>query len=272
MCSTRRSVIVSLFGAAAVGALLALPAEAHEIADPSIKRAARDGIVRLYGAGGPDTAFKKVAAVFTAETGIKVEVTGGPEPTWSRKAQADADILWGTAEEDITALLESYTNFSFADVTPIYIRPAIIAVRKGNPKGIHGFEDLLKPGMQIVVTEGAGVANTSGTGTWEDIAGRAGSLDDIKRFRSNIVGFGKGSGPSFQMFVSKQADAWITWPDWPITHSDVAEIVELSEQRRIWRDVNVVVAPDADPASRRFLDFLSSAHGAEIMKTEGWVR
>ena len=67
--------------------------------------------------------------------------------------------------------------------------------------------------MMIVVTEGAGVANTSGTGTWEDVAGRAGSLDDVKRFRSNIVGFGKGSGPSFQMFVSKQADAWITWPD-----------------------------------------------------------
>lgn len=95
-------------------------------------------------------------------------------------------------------------------MTPIYIRPAIIAVRKGNPKGVRGFDDLLKPGMKIVVTEGAGVANTSGTGTWEDVAGRAGSLDDVKRFRSNIVGFGKGSGPSFQMFVSKQADAWIT--------------------------------------------------------------
>lgn len=49
-------------------------------------------------------------------------------------------------------------------------------------------------------------------------------------------------------------------------------MVELSEQRRIWRDVNVVIAPDADPASRRFLDFLNSGRGAEIMKTEGWVR
>ena len=76
--------------------------------------------------------------------------------------------------------------------------------------------------------------------------------------------------PKAAVYVRRYA--WITWPDWPITHSDVAEIVELSEQRRIWRDVNVVVAPDADPASRRFLEFLSSGPGAAIMKTEGWIR
>lgn len=257
---------------AAIVALVITPAMAHEVPDPAIKHDAHDGVVRLYGAGGPDTAFKKVAAAFTAETGVKVEVTGGPEPTWSKKAQADADILWGTAEEDITALLETYSDFKFADVIPIYLRPAIIAVRKGNPKGIHAFEDLLKPGMRLVVTEGAGVANTSGTGTWEDVAGRTGSLQDITSFRRNIVGFGKGSGPSFQMFVAKDADAWLTWPDWPITHPDVAEIVELSEQRRIWRDVNVVLASNSDPEAQHFLKFLSSDRGAEIMRTEGWVR
>ncbi len=258
--------------AAVLGAVLALPAAAHEVPDPSIKHDARDGVVRLYGAGGPDTAFKKVAEVFTRDTGIKVEVTGGPEPTWSRKAQADADILWGTAEEDMAALLETYTAFLWNDVTPIYLRPAVIAVKKGNPKGIRGFEDLLRDGVRIIVTEGASVANTSGTGVWEDVAGRTGSLDDVRRFRRNIVGFGKGSGPSFRMFVEKDADAWISWPDWPITHADKADFVELSEQRRIWRDVNVVLAPNADPGARQFLDFLNSARGAEIMKTEGWVR
>ena len=245
---------------------------AHENPDPSIIHNARDGVVKLYGAGGPDTAFKKVAAVFTQETGIKVEVIGGPEPTWSKKAQADADILWGTAEEDITALLETYQVFSSQNVTPIYMRPAIIAVKKGNPKNIHSFEDLLKDGVQVVVTEGAGVANTSGTGTWEDVAGRLGRLDDVKRLRKNIIGFGKGSGASFKLFAADNADAWITWPDWPITHSDMAEIVELSPERRIWRDVNVVLAPDADPQAKQFLDFLSSERGAAIMKTEGWAR
>ncbi len=70
MTLCRRSIF-----AAAFGAILTLPAAAHEVADPTIRHDAHDGVVRLYGAGGPDTAFKKVAAVFTAETGIKVEVT-----------------------------------------------------------------------------------------------------------------------------------------------------------------------------------------------------
>jgi len=262
-----RSMLVALIAAA-----LAVPVAAHEEPDPSIKHNARDGIVRLYGAGGPDTAFKKVAAVFKKETGIMVEVTGGPEPAWSKKAQADADILWGTAEEDMTALLETYKNFSWDDVKPIYIRPAIIVIKKTNPKGIHSFEDLLMNGVRIVVTDGAGVANTSGTGVWEDIAGRTGSLNDVKRLRRNIVGFGKGSGPSFKMFLDKDADAWITWPDWPITHSNTLDYVALPKERTIWRDVTVVLASDADPEARQFLDFLSSDRGAAIMKTEGWVR
>ena len=54
-------------------------AAAHEVPDPSIIHNARDGVVRLYGAGGPDTAFKTVAEVFTKETGIKIEIVGGPE-------------------------------------------------------------------------------------------------------------------------------------------------------------------------------------------------
>ena len=52
----------------------------------------------------------------------------------------------------------------------------------------------------------------------------------------------------------------------------MADLVELWEQRRIWRDANVVLAPDADPEAKQFLDFLDSAGGAEVMRTEGWVR
>ena len=245
-----------------------VPTAAHEIPDPTIKHHAKDGIVKLYGAGGPDTAFRKVADVFHKETGINVEIISGPESTWSKKAQADADVLWGTAEQVITAYLETYKDFSSDKVMPIYIRPAVIAVKKGNPKGIHGFDDLLKDGMRIVVTEGAGVANTSGTGVWEDVAGRMGSLEDLKQFRRNIIAYEKGSGASYKAFVEKNADAWITWPDWPITHSDHADLVELSDQRKIWRDINVVLAPDADPQARQFIDFLVSDRGAEIMKTE----
>ena len=239
--------------------------------DPSVEHAPGDGVVRLYGAGGPHTAFRKVADVWTERTGTKVEVIAGPEADWTRNAQRDADILWGTSEQSMTAFLLTYTAFDPDDVEPIYLRPAVIAVAAGNPKGIEGFDDLLKGGVRVVVTEGAGVYNTSGTGVWEDVAGRLGKLEDIAGLRKNIVAYALGSGASYGVISSGDADAWITWPNWPLTKDDI-DMVELAGDRVIHRDANVVVSPKADPEAREFLDFLISDEGQEIMKSEGWVR
>lgn len=238
----------------------------------SIKYEPRDGVIRLYGAGGPHTALIRVANIYQKETGTPIEVIFGPEHKWTRDAQHNADILWGTAEQSMTAFLETYKEFDSKDVEPIYMRPAVIAVRKGNPKGIKGFDDLLKPGIKIVVTEGAGVYNTSGTGVWEDVAGRLGSLDDVKAFRKNIIAFSKGSGASFRAFKSEKADAWITWAHWSINHPKVADFVEISPQRRIYRVLNFVTNSKADPKTAAFLSFLKSNRALEIFKSEGWSR
>lgn len=258
------AAVLSL-GSAAARAQTALHAD-------SIERSARDGVVRLYGAGGPHTAFRKVADLWEKRTGQRVEIVAGPESDWSRLAQRNADILWGTSEQSMSAFLRTYTTFDSADVRPIYLRPAVIAVAKGNPLGISGFDDLLKPGRRVVVTEGKGVYNTSGTGLWEDVAGRKGKLSDIRRLRRNIVAFALGSGASFQAFQDRDADAWITWPSWPITKSDTLDLVPLDEDRVIYRDVNVVLAPDADVLARSFLDFLETGTAQRIMATEGWQR
>lgn len=264
--------ITSLLAVLLIGTASAALAQESPLYDPSIQHMPKDGVIKLYGAGGPHTAFRKVADVWQEKTGKTVEVIAGPEKKWSPSAQADADILWGTSEQSMTAFLETYKTFSSDQVMPIYVRPTIIAVKKGNPKGIHGFDDLLKPGMKIVVTEGAGVYNTSGTGAWEDVAGRLGSLDDVIGFRKNIVSFAKGSGASFRAFKSEDADAWITWPNWPATNGDVLEQVALAPERTVWRDVNVALSPMADPEAQEFLDFLVTEEAQAIMKTEGWVR
>ncbi len=264
--------IPALFAVLAVIMPVMGHAQESPLFDPSIKHAPKDGVVKLYGAGGPHTAFQKVADVWQVKTGQTVEVIAGPERKWSPMAQADADILWGTSEQSMTAFLETYHTFSSDQVVPIYIRPTIIAVKKGNPKGITGFDDLLAPGMKIVVTEGAGVYNTSGTGAWEDVAGRLGRLQDVTAFRKNIVTFAKGSGASYRAFMSEDADAWITWPNWPVTKSDDLAAVALAPERTVWRDVNVALSPDADPQAQDFLDFLVTEEAQAIMKTEGWVR
>ncbi|WP_027184407.1 substrate-binding domain-containing protein [Desulfovibrio inopinatus] len=230
----------------------------------------KDGVIRVYGAGGPDTALRRVAKEFQKETGTEVVITAGPQSKWSADAKKNADILWGTAEQSMTAFLDSFMEFDTHDVLPIYIRPSVIAVKKGNPKNIKGIHDLLQPGMKIVVTEGGDDYNTSGTGVWEDVVGRLGSLEDVKAFRKNIVSQAKGSGASFRAFKEKDADAWITWAHWAINNPDVADFVEIEPERRIYRDLTVVTNDKADPASVTFIEYLRGDTAREIFESEGW--
>lgn len=231
----------------------------------------KDGVINLYGAGGPHTALIRVGEKFTEKTGVQVKVNFGPEHKWTLNAKKNADIVWGTSEQSTTAYLENYKEFNSDDVEPIYIRRAVIAVQKGNPRHISKFDDLLTPNMKVVVTEGAGVYNTSGTGVWEDIAGRKGSLSDIKAFRQNIITFAKGSGASFRAFKNQNADAWITWAHWPLTHPENADIIEIEKDRAIYRDLTIVTNKKVDPETKDFIAFLKGDIALSIFKSEGWT-
>ncbi len=262
-----------LLGTALLSSLFfTAPLQASPLLDPAIKHQPKDGVIRIFGPGGPHTAFIKAAKAFEEKTGNKVEVTFGPESRWTREAQEKADLIFGSSEQSMTAFLETYGFMDSKDVDPLYIRRAVIVIQKGNPKNILGFNDLLNPCIKVVVTEGKGVYNTSGTGVWEDIAGRLGSLEDVKRLRANILSFEKGSGASFKAFKTLGADAWLTWIHWPIDHPDVADYVELEDERRIYRVTNVVVSPEADPATKEFVNFVKSDIGAKLFASEGWTR
>jgi len=231
-----------------------------------------DGVIKLYGACGPQNALRKVADAWERGKGAKVKILCGPEPSWSKQAQVDADIIWGTSEQSMTAFLQSFPSFPSKNVVPIYLRPAIIAVKNGNPRSIQKFADLLQPGIRIVVTEGSGIANTSGTGTWEDIAGRLGNLEDVKRFRRNIVAFSTGSGASFKAFKELDADAWITWPEWAVDNPKVLQAIPISSNRSIWRDLNIAVSSSADPRASSFIQYLISDEAQKLMRSYGYVR
>ena len=233
---------------------------------------AQDGVIRLYGACGPQNALRNVADAWERSNDLKIRIICGPEPSWAKQAQADADIIWGTSEQSMTAFLRSFPSFRSKDVEPIYLRPAIIAVKTGNPRRIQRFEDLLQPEIRIVVTEGSGIANTSGTGIWEDIAGRLGRLEDVKRFRRNIVAFATGSGASFKAFQELDADAWITWPEWAVDNPNVLQAIPISSDRSIWRDLNMALSTSADPQAASFLRFLVSDEAQKLMRRAGYGR
>ena len=57
-----------------------------------------------------------------------------------------------------------------------------------------------------------------------------------------------------------------------ITHSDVADFVEISKERAIYRDLTVVTNSQVDPETVEFIKYLKGKDALEIFKSEGWSK
>lgn len=100
------------------------------------------------------------------------------------RCQKNADILFGASEQSALAIIRDHKDsFSEKDIQPLYLRKSILLVKKGNPKNIRSIDDLTRPGIGVIVNDGGGTSNTSGTGVWEDIAGRKGNIETVAAIR-----------------------------------------------------------------------------------------
>jgi accessory colonization factor AcfC len=228
-------------------------------------------IIYVYGPGGPAPAVKEAAQVFGAANRVKVVVASGPTPKWVDKARNDADVLYSGSENMIREFRKAIPNaFDPSTAEPLYLRPVVILVRRGNPKGIHGVRDLLKPGIKILVVGHAGQI-----GLWEDVAGRTGDIDMVRAFRRNIVfPAAPNSTAALQQWKSqKDIDAWLVWNIWAVADPGVADVVPVEEQYRIYRDTGVLLTRKGatNPKVRAFVDFLKSKEGRAIFVKWGWV-
>lgn len=230
--------------------------------------------IHLYGPGGPHTALQDAAKLYTEKTKIPVTVHYGPQAKWNEEAKEKADILFGASEQSALAIVRDHgERFDEKDIQPLYLRKSILLVKKGNPKNIRGLEDLLKPGIGIIVNDGGGKSNTSGTGLWEDIAGRKGDLKTVSGIRKNIVMFAPNSGTARNALEnSDDADVWITWADWAASNPGIGDVVEIDSEYTIWRDLNIVVRKDANSDIRKFAEWLNSEEASPAFKKYGWSR
>ena len=227
--------------------------------------------VNLYGPGGPHTALKDVASKYTEKTGVKINVNFGPQATWFEKAKEDADILFGASDQSALAIASDFgKDFNISKIQPLYFREAIILTQKGNPLKIKGLKDLANKKARIVVPEGAGKSNTSGTGVWEDMIGRTQDLKTIQNFRNNIVAFVPNSGSARKLFSQNQADAWITWNDWSKSNPDMGTAVAIEKDLVVYRTFNVVAKEGSDKEVQDFISYLNTEEAKKIFKKYGW--
>ncbi len=231
---------------------------------------ATEEVLRLYGPGGPLPAMREAAAAFGRMHEVKVEVVGGPTPQWIDRAKADADLIYSGAEYMMTDFVKAMEGrIAESTVTPLYLRPSSILVRPGNPKGIKGFEDLLKPGTKLLVVHGAGQ-----TALWEDMAGRKGDIRTVRTFRKNIVVYAANSAEARKAWIERrELDAWLIWNIWQVANRDLADLVDVEEGYRIYRDTGVALTQRGKdrPLARKFVEFLESPAGSAIFARWGWL-
>jgi accessory colonization factor AcfC len=226
--------------------------------------------LHVYGPGGPLPAIKEAAAAYGKQTGVTVDVVGGPTPAWIDKAKADGDVIYSGAETMMTDFANALPGvLDPATVRPLYLRPSSILVRPGNPKHIAGLADLLTPGHRVVVVNGSGQG-----GLWEDMAGRTGKIFEVKALRANIVVFAKNSAEAKKAWTDDPSlDAWIIWDIWQVANPTIADAVTVEPEYRIYRDAGVALtaAGEKKPEAKAFAEFLASSSGQAIFEHWGWT-
>lgn len=227
-------------------------------------------VVNIYGPGGPLPPMKEAAATFGKARNTTINVTAGPTPQWLDKAKQDADVIFSGAENMMTDFIRLLEGRILEDtVDPLYLRPSVVLVRPGNPKGIAGIRDLLKPDMKVLVVQGAGQ-----TGLWEDIVGRTGDIGMVRAFRKNIVGYAANSAEAQKVWDSTPGiDAWIIWNIWGANERTRTDIVEIEPDLRIYRDTGVALTKTGSQkaSARDFVAFLKSEEGTRIFEKHGWM-
>jgi sulfate transport system substrate-binding protein len=136
----------------------------------------------------------------------------------------DADVVTLALAADIdsisqkTGLLPPNWQSRLPNNSSPYTSTIVFLVKKGNPKGIHDWDDLIKPGVQVITPN----PKTSGGARWNYLAGYAyakkhwGSDDKAKEYLKNLYAhvpvLDTGARGSTVTFVERGVgDVLIAW-------------------------------------------------------------
>lgn len=161
----------------------------------------------------------------------------------------------------------------------------VIVVRPGNPKGIHDWSDLLKPGVDVVTPNPA----SSGSAKWNLLApysaesngGKepAKGLDYVKKLVSQHTTISPSSGrDATAAFQSGQGDVLLSYESEAVMlqrqnikdHKPVAEYFIPPQTFRIDLPVATVKTADDREAAERFVNFLFSTDAQRALPDAGF--
>jgi sulfate/thiosulfate transport system substrate-binding protein len=238
----RRSLIAVLLALAAL--VVAGCGGASDSADDSASAGSSSGSggggsLSLVAYSTPQVVYDEIIPAFNkteAGAGVKFKQSFGASGEQSRAVEAGlaADVVSFSLEPDMTRLVDAGLVSDDWAKTPSdgLVTKSVVSfiVRKGNPKGIKTWDDLLKPGVEVLTPN----PFTSGAAKWNLLAayGAKGLPYVEKLIKDNVKVQDKSGREALQNFTSGTGDVLLSYE------------YEATTAQRKGQDVDYVIPDD----------------------------
>jgi sulfate transport system substrate-binding protein len=241
----------------------------------------------LVGYSTPKKAYDKLTAAFGQSaqgSGVSFTQSFGPSGAQSRAVDSGqpADVVAFSTTPDITRLVKDGIVSSSWDTVGQNGIPSdsvvALVVRKGNPKHITGWDDLVKTGVDVITPNPA----TSGSARWNVLAGYgaelkegktpAQALDYVKTLLTKNVSVQPSSASSaLQTFTSGKGDVLIDYESDAIAAEKAGDAVQyIIPKQTLLIQTPVAATSKAPAAAKTFVSWLFTPPAQEIWAKAGY--
>ncbi len=267
---------------AALLALLALPATLAACGSSS----SSSNNLTLVAYSTPQGAYASLIPAFQATSegkGAVFSQSYGPSGEQSRAVAngLHADVVNFSLEPDVTRLVKAglvsaswNKNATHGFVTNSV---AVLIVRKGNPKHITGWSDLVKPGVEVVTPN----PFTSGSARWNIMAAYGAQLKEGKtpaqaqeyltELFHHVVSQDSSARNALQTFLAGRGDVLIDYEDEAISDQKKGSPIEyVIPKATILIQNPIAVVGSGASSAQKFVNYLLSPAGQQIWVEKGY--
>jgi len=210
--------------------------------------------------------MEKLCAEFTVQTGIQIPTTvaGSEDFLPLVKAGQKGDIL--VTHDPFLGYVRD-ANSLFDNVNVGFVAP-VLAVQKGNPKGLTSIEDLTRPGLKVALTDPQ--YSTCGEMVFALLEKKGIKEAVLKNVENRLT---KGHSTLGNFLKTQTVDAVIMWNGVAHTFRDSLEVVktpyEYDEEIRV-HIIGLSYTKEPE-ALRQFINF-ARTKGPDIFAEYGYVK
>jgi sulfate transport system substrate-binding protein len=252
----------------------------------SSEAGAGGGRLSLVAYSTPREAYEALIPAFRrtpAGAGVTVTQSYGNSGDQARAVIAGlpADVVALSLEPDVTKLVDAKLVAPGWRATPtrgmVTRSVVVLAVRKGNPKDIRGWDDLLRPGVEVLTPN----PFTSGGARWNVMAAYGAQLAKgrseaqavryLEQLFRHVPVQDKSAREALQTFAGGKGDVLIAYENEAITARQKGEGIDyVIPDETILIENPVAVTTKAGPEARAFADFLSTPAAQRIFVAKGY--